>query len=386
MKNAPKRRTVRILHIGDLHLDSPFSRLRPEKSEERRRELRETFEKAIAYARDEAVDIILAAGDLFDSEYVTPATAKKLMDGFASCPHARVFISPGNHDPYKKGGAYDAARLPRNVHVFTEPKLSAVDIPEWNVWVYGWGFTSDRLEEPLLSGQHVEDPAALNLLCAHAEVGVPISKYAPVPLSDIAAFGADYAAFAHRHIPTEMLDAGGGAKYAYCGCIEGRSFDEPGRGGAYLIVATPNEEDDGYTLRAERLELAARRYEVAQLDLTGVFENTETAKRLKTLVKKNNYGSDTFLRVVFTGATPPDFSVPQSADGEMLGLYDLEIVDRTSPTFDAEALEKDLSVRGELYRYLLPRLTEGSPEERATAARALRIGLAALEGSDIATL
>ena len=78
--------------------------------------------------------------------------------------------------------------------------------------------------------------------------------------------------------------------------------------------------------------------------------------------------------------------MPAAADGSALGLYELELLDRTTPTFDAAYLEKDMTVRGELYRSLLPRLTEGSPEERATAARALRMGLAALSGDDITTL
>ena len=98
------------------------------------------------------------------------------------------------------------------------------------------------------------------------------------------------------------------------------------------------------------------------------------------------YGEDTFLRVVFTGATPPGFAVPQEADGGALGLYALELVDKTVPTYDAAFLEKDLSVRGELYRYLLPRLTQGPAEELATAVRALRMGLAALEGNDITSM
>ena len=36
---SSERQTVRFLHTGDWHLDSPFSRLSPVQSEERRREL-----------------------------------------------------------------------------------------------------------------------------------------------------------------------------------------------------------------------------------------------------------------------------------------------------------------------------------------------------------
>lgn len=379
-----KKRTVRMLHTGDIHLDSPFSRLRADKSEERRREMRETFARMLTYIREEAIDIALIAGDLFDCEYVTSATVKQLTDGFASCPDCRFFISPGNHDPYVRGGVYAAGRLPQNVHVFKDEALAAVDIPEWNVSVYGWAFLSERYEGAPLSGAKVSDSERLNLVCGHCEVGAPLSKYAALSEADVAAFAAHYAAFAHKHIPQPPKDAGGGALYAYCGCMEGRSFDEPGIGGAYLVVARPNET--GYTIETERIEFARRRYEVAQVDLTGVDTQLETARRIKAVVKENGYGEETFLRAVFTGATPPGFAVPQEADGSALGLYALELVDKTVPTYDAAFLEKDLSVRGELYRYLLPRLTEGTAEERAAAARALRMGLAALEGNDITNM
>ncbi len=379
-----KKRTLRILHTGDIHLGSPFSRLRTDKSEERRREMKETFARMLTYIREEAVDIALIAGDLFDSEYVTPATAKQLADGFAACPDCRFFISPGNHDPYTPGGVYASGRLPQNVHVFSAQALAAVDIPEWNATVYGWAFLSDRYEGAPLSGARAADKSRLNLVCGHCEVGAPLTKYAAVSEADVAHFGAHYAAFGHKHIPLPPKDVGNGTLYAYCGCMEGRSFDEPGIGGAYLLIARPN--DTGYTLESERIEFARRRYEVAQVDLTGVDTQLETARRIKAVVKENGYGEDTFLRVIFTGATPPGFAVPQEAEGSALGLYALELVDKTLPTYDTAFLEKDLSVRGELYRYLLPRLTEGTPEERATAIRALRMGLAALEGNDITNM
>ena len=384
MAEKHEKRPVRILHTGDIHLDSPFSRLRPEKSEARRREMRATFTRLMQTVREKKVDLVLIAGDLFDSEYVTSATVSLLAGEMAACADCRFFISPGNHDPYVGGGLYALGRLPKNVTVFSSEELVAVPVPACNATVYGWAFTSARHEGAPLSGKQAARDGSLQLVCGHAEVSVPLSKYAEVPVSDIAAFGAHYAAFAHRHIPTPVTDAGGGALYAYCGCMEGRSFDEPGIGGAYLVTATPDGED--WRIETERVPLAKSRYEVLSLDLTGVDSEAEIADRISAAVAENGYGEDTFLRVIFTGATPPDFAVPAVAEGSALGLFDLELVDRTTPTFDAAFLEKDMTVRGELYRSLLPRLTSGSPEERAIAARALRIGLSALAGNDITNL
>ena len=49
----------------------------------------------------------------------------------------------------------------------------------------------------------------------------------------------------------------------------------------------------------------------------------------------------------------------------------------------ADELRRDPTVRGEFYRLLEPRLTSDDPEERATAAAALRAGLAALAGEAV---
>lgn len=381
---SSEQQSVRFLHTGDLHLDSPFSGLSPKKSEERRRELRETFTRLMNLVRERGVDLVLIAGDVFDSEYVTPATARLLIEELSSCTRAKFVISPGNHDPYTANSFWAAGRLPDNVRVFSTEALSSFVFPELNTAVYGWAFLSDTLATSPLAGRHVEEPDRLNLLCAHADFGMPLSKYAPLTAADLASFGVRYAALAHRHIPTPPTKVGENTLYAYCGCLEGRSFDEPGRGGAILCEA--QREGGSWRISTERVELARRRYESETVDLTGVSTQIEAARRIKAVVEQKGYGEDTALRVTFTGATPPDFAVPKQADGSALGLYSLELFDRTSPVFDARYLEKDLSVRGELYRSLLPRLTSGTPEERAIAARALRIGIAALEGEDITDL
>ncbi len=378
-----QRRPVRILHTGDIHLDSPFSRFTIEESEERRQRLRDSFSDLMALIREKNVDIALIAGDLFDSAYGTAATAALLAEEMAACPTCRFFIAPGNHDPYTPNSLYAAGRLPENVHIFESEALSSCRIPALNTVVWGWAFTKDRHEGTPLSGRTIEDQGSLNLICGHADVGVPLTRYAAISTADLSAFGAHYAAFAHRHGKTEPQKAGR-CTWAYCGCLEGRSFDEPGIGGAYLITATPDEND--YDLTIERLTLSRRQYAIATVDLTGVSGKGEVAQRIKTAITQYGYDRDTALRVIFTGATDPSLSVPQHADGKAFGLYYLELLDHTTPSYDTEALKHDLSVRGELYRSLLSQLTEGEPADRQTALRALRMGLAALEGNDISLL
>ncbi len=380
---SSEKQNIKILHAGDLHLDSPFSRLDPRRGEEARRALRASFSRMMDYLRREEIDLCLLAGDLFDSEYVTSRTASLLIDELAGTPGTTFVIAPGNHDPYTPSSFYASGRLPDNVLIFSSEDLSSFVLPALNTVVWGYAFTSERMGHCPLAGKRIEDPDRLNLLCIHGDLGTPLSPYSPITKEDLASFGADYAALSHKHVPFGSAP-GERPVYAYSGCLVGRSFDEPGIGGAVLITARRGET--GYSLTTERIPFADRRYESVTVDLTAVSSEKEVARRIKAAVTEHGFGAETSLRVTFTGATPPDFAPPKSADGPVLGLAYLELIDRTSPTFDARALEHDMTVRGELYRSLLPRLSSGTPEERAIAARALRMGLAALAGEDVTHL
>ena len=62
------------------------------------------------------------------------------------------------------------------------------------------------------------------------------------------------------------------------------------------------------------------------------------------------------------------------------GLFFIEVADRTLPMADTETLKNDPTIRGAVFAELLPKLREGSPEERGTAAAALRMIMDALDG------
>ena len=59
------------------------------------------------------------------------------------------------------------------------------------------------------------------------------------------------------------------------------------------------------------------------------------------------------------------------------------MIDKTLPLYGTEGLKRDMSVKGELFRNLLPMLEGDNEEDRLVAARAFRVGLAALENRDI---
>ena len=67
---------MRILHTGDLHLDSPFCAYGQKDADKQREAGRELLRRIFDCAKDEKCEMILIAGDLFDSRFVTPESAE----------------------------------------------------------------------------------------------------------------------------------------------------------------------------------------------------------------------------------------------------------------------------------------------------------------------
>ena len=380
MKERQIPTKIRILHCADIHLDSAFSKASLKRGEERRAELRAVFSDMMKYVKNGNIDILLIAGDLFDSEYATSETLSLLQRELSAC-RIPVFISPGNHDFYGEHSIYACGKFPPNVYIFKSEELTCINIEELNTAVYGWAFCDSFFRHSPIADKKASDSSKLNLICGHADLNSPLSEQCPITKSDIENFGAHYAAFGHIHVKPEQKVAGKTA-YAYSGCLEGRSFDECGIGGAWLIEA--EKDENGYSVNTKRLNFGRSRFEILNLDITGESELSRIQEKAASEIKRLGLGSGAALRVVLTGAVPLSLSL-RGIEEDLLGLDYIEYKNETSPIYDASYLENDMTIKGELYRYLLPLLTSGTPEERVSAANALKIGLAALENREITT-
>ena len=88
---------LKFIHAADFHLDSAFAALPPQQAAARRRESRELPVRLANYANQNGVELVLLAGDLFDSAAAYRDTAERLSAALGQM-HAQVYIAPGNHD------------------------------------------------------------------------------------------------------------------------------------------------------------------------------------------------------------------------------------------------------------------------------------------------
>ena len=107
--------TVKILHCADVHIGAAESFLGP-LSKSRRAETLITFEKIISLARDKGVQIMLIAGDLFDSNNIEEGVILRVIDCFKSIPHIHIVYCAGNHDPMNLNSPFARYNILRESH------------------------------------------------------------------------------------------------------------------------------------------------------------------------------------------------------------------------------------------------------------------------------
>lgn len=379
--DSKKKTRIRFLHCSDIHLDMPFVGLSEEKSEERRRVLRESFVKMMQYVRDTGVNVVLMSGDIFNTEYATNTTAEVLIREFKNCSDTEFIISPGKYDYYTDNPIYASGRLPKNCHVFSSDTLSRFDFEDYNITVYGWAFMSDTIKDSPLYDRQVDDSSRVNLVCAYADLNGDVgSTSCPVSLSDLKKFGADYYALGSRHEASKFATAGA-SKYSYCGSLECTGFDEPGMGGATLITVDYSEGE--LTIEHKSIIFGRVHFHTEKLDVTGMNTSNEIINAISNMISKKNFSNETALRVELEGYVDPAFVVPRNIENDAFGLYYFKLIDKTLPLYNTDHFKRDMTVKGEVFRQFYPMLMSDDEEQRLIAARAFRTALAALENRDI---
>src|ERR1700687_2114885 len=132
----------RILHIADVHLDMAFTGIDVGLGSTRREQLRDAFARALQLARDRAVHALCIAGDLYEDGRSGPDTAAYLRRVFGELAPVRVFIAPGNHDPYTATSLYQRITdMPENVVLFGKRQFAPATLADG---ITLWGFAHEH--------------------------------------------------------------------------------------------------------------------------------------------------------------------------------------------------------------------------------------------------
>lgn len=143
--------SMRILHTSDWHIGRSFH------GHATLDALRGVLETLTAQVRDHGVDVVIVAGDVFDSAAPASACYTLLSDTLRALSDtgARVIVTSGNHDSAARLG-FQAALLRDGIHVVTDPLGSdtriTIDDEHGPVHFYGIPFLEPALVRHLWSG------------------------------------------------------------------------------------------------------------------------------------------------------------------------------------------------------------------------------------------
>ena len=362
----------KFIHAADFHLDSAFGALSARQAAARRRESRETVFRLANYVNQHRIDLVLLAGDLFDSNSAFRETGEQLAQALGQM-EAQVFISPGNHDRYSVGSPWHTVDWPENVHIFKENYLKAMEVPELGLVIHGAAFAGAEQTESFLRDFKAPADGKLHFGLLHGELEAAEERYNSLRRVEIEESGLAYLALGHIHKRMEPKHFGK-TLCAWPGCIEGRGFDELGEKGFYEGTV-----DDAGQISLTFISFARRRYEILEVDVTDKEPRTAVEAALPADTAQHLY------RILLTGETG-EGGVDAAALTETLAdrFYALEIRDHTRMAEDVWKRAEEDSLRGLFLRELRAKWNAAeTEEERETITRAARFGLAALDHRDL---
>ena len=119
---------MKIIHCSDLHLDSKIeTNLNKEKARERKDEILITFERMVEYAKQNQVQIIIIAGDMFDKKSISVKAKKIVKNAIFTNPEIDFIYLKGNHD--EAGFIDEDEEIPQNLKIFNNQR--------WTTYEYG---------------------------------------------------------------------------------------------------------------------------------------------------------------------------------------------------------------------------------------------------------
>lgn len=326
-------KTVKIVQSGDFHLDSPLTLHNIHFRNQRKEELLGTVERIITLAIKEKAHIILLTGDLFDSSRVSRKTILFLQKEFSRFS-GRIFISPGNHDPFTLDSPYSTSLFPENVHIFSA--YEEVYLEDLDCVVCGVGFMQSYAKESLLQNITCTTKAEIRIMVMHGEVTEGASVYNPISIESIRKSGFSYVALGHRHTFSGVFSEGT-TQYAYAGIPEGRGFDELGEKGV-LIGSIYSK---GCALKFT--PLSKRTYEILPVDVSSLLTEDEIHRKIHTSLSSN----ENIYKILLQGKVSPYLSIDLTRIRDKLyqNLPDFELRDETTVAEDRSSFPPH-SLRG----------------------------------------
>ncbi len=267
---------MKFVHIADMHFDSPFTELSNTGNlgDMRRLEQRKVFKKVIDYVKQNQIEYLLIAGDLYEHTYVRKSSIEYINSLFQEIDNTKIFISPGNHDPYIKGSYYQDFQWSKNVQICKNPWEI---VESEKIDIYMTAFTDFYENQSIIEKIQIKNPSKTNLLLTHCDLNGNQDEngfsYQPILESRLNTLGFDYVAMGHIHKTNFTPNK----KIVYSGSTISFGFDETGEHG--MIVGELN----GKSLLTNFIKLDDRLFTKYELNVDNFFCKEDLVEKMNNL-------------------------------------------------------------------------------------------------------
>ena len=361
---------MKFVHISDIHFDSPFVNLSDKEGlgNLRRLEQRKALKKAIEYIKENNIKYLFISGDLYEQKYIKKSTIEYINNLFKEIPETKIFISPGNHDPYIKNSYYNKFIWNENVKIFNS-KIEKIETEEANI--YGYGFDDFYCKNSGIENIEIEDNTKLNILVIHGSLDggtIENNEYNPLTRKMLKTKKFDYVALGHIH----KLDYNQEENQNIVdpGSTVSLGFDELGSHG--MIVG--NLEKD--KIQLEFMPLDEMEFKLQEVDVTGINSKEELIEKINEIKFKENE----LIEIILVGKRK--FEINKYELYKLI-LNDkiIKIKNKTKIDYNLEKLANETTLKGLFAKEMLQKLNEDnlSEEDKEIIEKAVEIGLEALE-------
>jgi len=389
---------LRLLHTADVHLGARHDDLGEAAAAQRERQFA-AFKATVDLAIAEKVDILLIAGDLFDSNTQPRRSVERVAGELKRLVGAKIrtVIIPGTHDCYDRASiyrAYDLKALAGSgqdddlVTVLT-PTVQSVHITSCDAVVQATVFATKRAPHSPLRDLGVAEGSAgdWQIGMVHGSISIPDRTdrdEVVVTKEEIAGTGLDYLALGHWH--SAQQGRAGTTAYAYSGAPEPVAVNQDGAG-KVLLVELDRAAAGTKAVRISERTVGKTRFDKLDVDVATIATQADLLTALSARADP-----DLVFDVRLTGVRPDELDIDANEIEEQLkgSFLRVRVRDVAMAALTDGVLPSPDTISGAFIRNVEARVAEleaGSSEasiaEAAELRDVLRLGRLLLAGHEV---